>query len=500
MDRAPRSRAARPFTMARPAMALIASLWSLCALAAAPGAGYTVGGTISGLDAPGLVLASGAQTLSVASGATSFTFPGALADGSAYAVVVTDSPAGLDCNVAANGFGRIAGANITTVAIACVANAPGNDVLYSFAAGSAAPLDGRNPRAALIQARDGHFYGTTFAGGEAGLGTLFRLTLSGRETVLYSFAGQSKSDGANPTAALIQASDGNFYGATLIGGKANTGTIFRFTPAGKYTLLHAFEHTGSGGNFGGISRLVEGRDGALYCATILGGRNGTGTILRIARTGKVEIIYEFGPMHSGDGGNPQGPLLQARDGYLYGTTVQGGANQTGTVYRIDPTTGSYATVYSFGPAGSGDGAGPYSGLLETQAGRFYGMTGSGGSANQGAVFQVLTGANTGTTESVVYSFQGLGSGDGRVPVGELILGRDGFLYGTTAIGGANGVGVLFRLNTAGVESVVHAFGGLLQQDGAVPGGGPIQGEDGALYGTTSNGGSSNQGTVYRILP
>lgn len=485
-------------TVARRVLAVMVPSVAICAQAA-PAATYTLGGTIQGLSASGLVLASGAQVLTIAPGATAFTFPGALNDGAAYAVVVSDSPAGLDCNVVANGFGVVSGSNIKNVAIDCVASASGSTVLYAFATG-AVPFDGKNPRAALLEARDGNFYGTTFAGGARGLGTVFRLTRAGAATIVHSFGGQAQADGANPTAALMEASDGNLYGATLIGGPANTGTVFRITPAGVYSVIYAFERVASGGNFGGISRLIEGRDGFLYGATILGGPNGTGTIVRISRSGTAAIISSFGPMHSGDGSNPQGPLVQARDGYLYGTTVQGGANGMGTIFRVDPANGAHATIYSFGPAGSGDGAGPYGGLLEVAPGRFYGTTGSGGSTKVGTVYELHAGPNAVTTVSIVHSFQGLGSGDGMIPAGELILGRDGNIYGSTPVGGANGAGVLFKLSPGGAESIIHAFGKPLLQDGSGPADGPIQGRDGALYGTTSNGGPRNQGTVYRIQP
>ena len=492
-------------TWARRSWRVAGSLFLLAVLTlglpvrAAPGPTYTLGGTISGLNAPGLVLASGAQVLNLAPGASNFTFPQPLPDGSPYAVVVSDSPPGLDCNVTANGFGTVAGANVTSVAVVCTGAASGNTVLYAFGTGPARP-DASSPRCNLIRARDGNFYGTTFSGGAKGLGTVFRVTPTGVESVLHSFGGRVLGDGANPTAALIEASDGNLYGASLIGGPNNTGTIFRISLTGEYAILHAFERTATGGSLGGISHLVEARDGNFYAATILGGPNGSGTILRISPTGATKIVDTFGPLHSSDGGGPQGALMQAQDGYLYGTTVFGGTSDTGTVYRFDPATGTHQVIHSFGPTGSGDGKGPYSALLEASNGVFYGTTGAGGASDQGSVFRILTGANSGTRESVVYSFSGLGSGDGRVPASDLMLGRDGYLYGTTGLGGASGVGVLFRVGTGGTESIVHSFGGLLQGDGAVPMSAPVQGNDGALYGTTSNGGPRNQGTVYRIVP
>ncbi|MGH8297439.1 MAG: choice-of-anchor tandem repeat GloVer-containing protein, partial [Steroidobacteraceae bacterium] len=167
---------------------------------------YSVGGSISGLTQSGLVLTdNGADANTIAANATQFTMPTQVADGGNYVIAVGTQPAGETCTVI-DGAGAVSGA-VTSVAVDC---APWSifthSVLYSFAGGS----DGVRPYAALIQASDGNFYGTTYGGGANSDGTVFKLTPSGSETVLYSFAGGS--DGANPRAALIQASDGNFYG------------------------------------------------------------------------------------------------------------------------------------------------------------------------------------------------------------------------------------------------------------------------------------------------
>jgi uncharacterized repeat protein (TIGR03803 family) len=149
-------------------------------------------------------------------------------------------------------------------------------VLYSFAGGSS---DGEHPYAGVIQGSDGNFYGTTYQGGASGFGTVYKITSSGTETVLYAFAGGS-SDGATPEAGLIQGSDGNFYGNTYLGGTSNLGTVFKLTPNGTETVLHAF----AGGSSDGANpsaNLVQGSDGNLYGSTDAGGIGNDGTFFKV---------------------------------------------------------------------------------------------------------------------------------------------------------------------------------------------------------------------------
>jgi uncharacterized repeat protein (TIGR03803 family) len=149
-------------------------------------------------------------------------------------------------------------------------------VLYSFAGGS----DGAHPYAGLIQGGDGNFYGTTYQGGTSGDGAVFKVTPSGTETILYSFVGGS-SDGANPEAGLTQGSDGNLYGNTYLGGASNLGTVFKLTPTGTETVLHSF----AGGSSDGANpsaNLIQSSDGNLYGSTGAGGPGGDGTFFKVA--------------------------------------------------------------------------------------------------------------------------------------------------------------------------------------------------------------------------
>jgi uncharacterized repeat protein (TIGR03803 family) len=198
-------------------------------------------------------------------------------------------------------------------------------VLWSFGSGT----DGQVPWGGLIQAVDGDFYGTTGIGGTSNAGTVFKITPAGVETVLWSFG--SGSDGQLPYGSLLQASDGNFYGMANEGGTSNVGTVFKVTPAGVETVLWSFG-SGTDGQlpFGG--GLIEGTDGNFYGLTSTGGTNNSGTVFQITPMGAETVLWSFG--NSGDGQNPYGSLLLGKNGFLYGL-ANGGATGHGVVFQIN---------------------------------------------------------------------------------------------------------------------------------------------------------------------
>jgi len=274
-------------------------------------------------------------------------------------------------------------------------------ILYSF---GASPLDGFSPLGPLIQGNDGALYGTTSRGGAHGQGTVFRITLGGAYTILYSF-GASPGDGAVPVAGLIQASDGNFYGTTASGGAnhcfqipqsgGNCGTVFRLTPAGVETVLYSFGTSPSDGVTPSGS-LLQGSDGNFYGTTVNGGANACsssgatnncGTVFRITPGGVETVLHSFGVSLS-DGIAPQGTLIQGSDGAFYGTTVSGGGGQCGqlfgcgTVFRIT-AAGNLTILYAFATTnGRLDGNGPSPVLIQARDGNFYGTTGHGGAGDR----------------------------------------------------------------------------------------------------------------------
>ena len=184
--------------------------------------------------------------------------------------------------------------------------------LYSF--GSQAG-DGSGPTAGLIKGSDGNFYGVTTGGGSHSQGTVFKMTPSGAETVLYSF-GTNLNDGGAPLAALLQASDGNFYGTTSSGGAFELGTVFKITPAGALTTLWAFGSGGDGADPQGA--LIQGGEGNLYGTTFTGGSENEGVVFQITPTGIETVLYSFGT-NAGESGYPESGLTLGNDGNFYGT-------------------------------------------------------------------------------------------------------------------------------------------------------------------------------------
>jgi uncharacterized repeat protein (TIGR03803 family) len=326
------------------------------------------------------------------------------------------------------------------------------------------------------------------------------------ESVLFSFTGTP--DGREPEAGLVQDTDGNFYGTTDSGGTSGHGTVFMITPQGVEMVLYSFTGNSDGGN--PIAGVILGKDGNLYGTTQVGGTNGNGTVFELAPAGVgvtpawVEtVLYSF--TGGSDGGSPVAGLIQDSSGNLYGTTQWGGnraagVQGAGTVFELAPPGGGgtawvETVLYAF--SGGGDGLNPAAGLIQDSSGNLYGTTEYGGCCDSGVVFK-LAPAGVGVTppwvETTLYSF--LNGSDGKEPVAGVTQGTDGNFYGTTELGGTDGQGTVFKVTPLGVETVVYSFTG--GSDGVHPAAGLIQGTDGNFYGTTSSGGTSNNGTVFKF--
>jgi uncharacterized repeat protein (TIGR03803 family) len=365
---------------------------------------------------------------------------------------------------------------------------PAYSVLYSFKGGTE---DGQWPYAGLLNV-NGTLYGTTLRGGgtgcqlKGGCGMAFTITPSGTETVLHSFKG--KPDGGSPRAALINV-NGTFYGTTETGGTYKEGTVFSITPSGKETVLHSFgrNHKRQAGDGEFPYAGLINVNGTLYGTTWEGGANYAGTVFTITTSGKESVLHSFGS--SGDGELPYAGLINV-NGTLYGTTSHefGGPNNSGTVFSITPS-GKETVLHTFDGT-SGDGYAPYAGLVNVN-GTLYGTTALGGASGDGIVFAITTSGK----ETVLHSFP-TGSGDGRYPQAGL-LNVNGTLYGTTIEGPDTGPGTVFSITTSGKETVLHVFGG--NGDAAFPYAGLIN-VNGTLYGTTSGGGTKGDGTVFSISP
>ncbi|HXI83957.1 MAG TPA: choice-of-anchor tandem repeat GloVer-containing protein [Verrucomicrobiae bacterium] len=361
------------------------------------------------------------------------------------------------------------------------------------------PGDGTDSRAKLVQGNDGNFYGTTFGGGTNNNGIVFRMSPSGTESNLYSFVG-FPSDGGHPNAGLVQGSDSNFYGTTDLGGIANSGTVFRISSSGSYTNLHSFVGYPTDGAVP-TAGLVQGSDGNFYGVTPLGGTVNSGTVFRISSSGSYTNLYSFG-INTNDGTSPSGGLVQGSDGNFYGTTGFGGTstncgtNGCGTVFRISPS-GSYTNLYSFGIS-TNDGVIPSGALVQGSDGNFYGTAAAAGLLTActngcGMVFRISPSGS----ETNLYSFVG-SPNDGQEPAAGLVQGSDGSFYGTTLKGGAAGSGTVFRISSSGSYSNLYSFKGD-STDGGFPIDPPVQGSNGNFYGTTQFGGTNGHGAIFEMI-
>jgi uncharacterized repeat protein (TIGR03803 family) len=348
-------------------------------------------------------------------------------------------------------------------------------VLYSFKGGG----DGSNPLAGVILDSAGDLYGTTEYGGAANAGIVYKLDNTGHETVLYSFTGGA--DGSNPFAGVILDSAGNLYGTTVFGG-AGSGVVFKLDSTGHETVLHSFTGGDGAAPYAGVTFDSAGN---LYGTTNRGGSAGKGVVYKLANTGQETVLYSF--TGEADGGNPTAGVTLDSAGNLYGTTERGGHDVQegyrrgdGVVYKVD-TAGNETVLFTF--FGS-SGALPYAGVTLDSAGNLYGTTLSG------TVYKL----NTSGQETVLYTFTG--HADGGSPQAGVILDSAGNLYGTTFNGGTAGLGVVYKLDATGHETVLFGFPGSIDGSSAVAG--LTADSVGNLYGTTEFGGAANAGVVYKL--
>jgi len=370
--------------------------------------------------------------------------------------------------------------------------------------------DGSAPSAGLVQATNGDLYGTASSGAADGFGTVFKMTPSGTLTTLYNFC--DCTDGAFPLGALVQATNGDFYGTTLQGGTNGLGTVFKITPTGTLATLYSFcsqpNCTDGAGPYAG---LVQDANGDFYGTTPCGGANagtyctGAGTVFKITLGGALTTLYSFcSQSNCTDGESPVAALVQAANGDFYGTTACGGVNAgahcagAGTVFKITPG-GALTTLYSFcSKSGCTDGEYPRGGLIQATNGNLYGTTEQGGANldffgdGAGTLFKMTpSGALT-----TLYSFCSRGGcADGSSP-GTLVQANGDF-YGTTFSGGtgtygeASGDGTIFEITPGGALTTLYSF---CSQNGCPDGASPygiIQETDGSFYGTSS-------GTVFSV--
>jgi uncharacterized repeat protein (TIGR03803 family) len=354
--------------------------------------------------------------------------------------------------------------------------------------------DGAQPwHMSMVQGLDGNLYGTTLGGGTYYSGTVFKITPAGTLTTLYNFCSQAGCpDGSGPEAGLMLATDGSFYGTTGSGGANTAGTIFRITADGRLTTVHAF--TGVDGS-GFYATLVQGTDGNFYGTSPGGSGGGYGTIFKITPAGTLTTLYTFcAQTNCTDGYVPVAGLALGTDGNFYGTTIQGGANNYGTVYKFTPS-GALTTLYSFcSQTNCADGEEPFAALVQGGDRDFYGTTIAGGSGGGGTVFKITPEGTLTTLYSLCLLCRAGGPTSAR-----LAQGTDGNLYGTTEGSARYAVypyGTIFRITPDGKIAFLHSFN---FTDGATPTGGLVQGTDGKFYGATTYGGSPANGAYGTVF-
>jgi uncharacterized repeat protein (TIGR03803 family) len=388
---------------------------------------------------------------------------------------------------------------ISLTLVSSFLSAQTEQTLYSFSGYS----DGGNPLSSLIMDGVGNLYGTTFVGGAYRAGEVFELSPGSGggwiESVLYSFTGGV--DGANPYFAdVIFDAAGNLYGTTVGGGSHNLGTVFELSPSGSgwsESVLYSFGGGSDGAN--PYSGLLFDARGNLYGTTYGGGAYSVGTVFELSHVNgqwAESVIHTFNVQN---GNSPAGGLVFDRKGNLFGVTQGGGAQGYGVVYELTPSaaqTWAEKVVYSF--TGGADGGSPYAErLIVDHAERLYGTTNGGGVNQGGTVFRLAPRGQGSWKAQVLYSFDTRVAGN---PFSGLVFDEEGNLYGTCANGnGVTTVGAVFELirepDDNWTPRKLHMFS---RTDGEFPEAALLRDAAGNLYGTTLLGGASNMGVVFEV--
>jgi uncharacterized repeat protein (TIGR03803 family) len=378
--------------------------------------------------------------------------------------------------------------------------------------------DGTGPAAGVIKDSAGNLYGTTFYGGGhnhvdsrcrlyGGCGVAYKIDSSGRFSVLHRFG--ERGDGGLPwSGSLLLDGNGNLFGTTQVGGAHKGGTVFEITSSGSEKVLYSFcSKANCADGESPLGALVVDALGNLYGTTLVGGSSacseGCGTVFKLNGSRRETVLTAFNKQN----GEFPGGVFFGPGGDLYGETDLGGGNSCaaslsltcGLIYRVSPKGGQLHVVYQF-PGGTAGGI-PHGGLTIDQSENLFGTTASEGSpqCSCGVVFKISPSAN----ETVLHTF--IFGPTGSSPESGVIRDSQGNLFGTTLYGGRgqcvsgpSGCGVVFEIDTGGNYTVLHEFTG--GSDGGVPYAGLFEDRQGNLYGTTSGGGTSGDGVVFKITP
>ncbi len=345
----------------------------------------------------------------------------------------------------------------------------------------------------MVQDTNGNYYGSAVYGGQNGSGAIFQLTAAGKLTNLYSFCALSGcTDGRDPLVAPILGSDGNFYGTTVSGGNSNdAGTVYKMTIGGKLTTLYSFCPTQPCPDGNSPVGLIEGSNGNFYGVAQYGGAFGDGTFFELTSLGQFKVLHSFCAQSGCSGGaSPEASPMQAINGNFYGTTALGGLHGEGVVYEISPA-GSYKALYKFcSQTNCADGSSPQARLAQDASGNLYGTTVYGGAYGDGTVFEITPSDQF----IVLHSFDSSDGSDGGFPQSAPTVANDGNLYGTTS-GGINN-GNIYQITPEGTYTSLYSFCNPTRCNAYYATYGLLQGTDGILYGATSGGGAHDEGVVY----
>jgi uncharacterized repeat protein (TIGR03803 family) len=404
-------------------------------------------------------------------------------DGGAFYVTLAMDPAGNMFGTTTNG-GSLAGTTPGNGTIFELAkNSGAITTLYTFPGG-----DNSQPRAGVILDSAGNLFGTTYRGGNSGYGSVFELRRSGKgySSSVTTIASLGTPNGAAPLGGVVRDAAGNLYGTTYTGGAFGYGTVYTIrNGSSTITTLASFNNTdGANPAYGSLAIDSQGN---LFGTTQQGG-NGTGTVFEIVHgTTSITTLADFANDGS-NGAEPYAGVVLDKNGNLWGTTYLGGANDDGTVFEIAKGSRAITTIGSFDGT---DGENPYDNVTVDAAGNLYGTTSSGGSNEQGAVFEIASGSKTITD---LYNFTG--GADVGTPVGGITVDAKGNLFGTTnQIFG--GTGTIFEIaHGTGAFTTLYSFAG--GPDGADPVGNLVFDAAGNLYGMTYAGGAQNLGTVFEL--
>ncbi len=317
------------------------------------------------------------------------------------------------------------------------------------------------------------------------------------ETVLHSFP-PAEINGVEPQSPLTPDGSGNLYGSTADGGPAGYGTVYKIDQSGHETVLYSFK--GGAAGIGPTGSVAIDAAGNVYGTTLNGGGNSRGLIFKIDNTGHFTVLHTF--TGNLDGGFSYSGVIIDPSGNLYGTASIGGPYDGGDIFTVDPA-GDFKVVYGF--MGGADGSGPNAGVFRDPAGNLYGTTLYGGAGlprcsyyptGCGTVYKVDTSGH----ETVLHAFRG--DADGSGPYGGVVLDREGNIYGTTYYGGtsskcSDGCGTIYKIDATGKKTIAYSFSGA---DGFGPESGLTLDSSGNLYGTTVKGGAFEGGVVFKLAP